>query len=368
MARIGPQVRIRTAEGNLTPAGRLYIANGGDENDTRLFPVDMVPWQQGRNTIGYTIPDRHGAGQPYRLWGGPIGGPQALTQAGRLHQGHKVTDVVVHMPVDARYPRPQGGWSREYSTNASGPITVPLADIPELKPFCRVYADLDPEEIKRTVMDAISLHLQHMWAREHRGAAMGAHPPGMAVGNILTIYAGSDVWYYVKVDEDIKTKPGWTIDIMTTTRTHDVPATHVILGRPLRGIIDMPDDMWEKKNLCKDAIRDFQGEGLNCVVQQIVLVCNKQYRPRDGDTQTAEKVEQFTTDDVIWNMDLIFEELYPGHFVDDDGNKVVSRIDHGITSIFPEILDKYSEAWKACLLYTSPSPRDRQKSRMPSSA
>ena len=31
----------------------------------------------------------------------------------------------------------------------------------------------------------------------------------------------------------------------------------------------------------------------------------------------------------------------------------------------------YADAWKAttgCLLYTSPSPRDRQKSRMPSSA
>ena len=26
------------------------------------------------------------------------------------------------------------------------------------------------------------------------------------------------------------------------------------------------------------------------------------------------------------------------------------------------------EKWKHCLLYTSPSPRDRQKSRMPSSA
>ena len=26
------------------------------------------------------------------------------------------------------------------------------------------------------------------------------------------------------------------------------------------------------------------------------------------------------------------------------------------------------EAYKSCLLYTSPSPRDRQKSRMPSSA
>ena len=26
------------------------------------------------------------------------------------------------------------------------------------------------------------------------------------------------------------------------------------------------------------------------------------------------------------------------------------------------------KTWKTCLLYTSPSPRDRQKSRMPSSA
>ena len=29
---------------------------------------------------------------------------------------------------------------------------------------------------------------------------------------------------------------------------------------------------------------------------------------------------------------------------------------------------KYLEAYNSCLLYTSPSPRDRQKSRMPSSA
>ena len=31
-------------------------------------------------------------------------------------------------------------------------------------------------------------------------------------------------------------------------------------------------------------------------------------------------------------------------------------------------LDAYGDSLKACLLYTSPSPRDRQKSRMPSSA
>ena len=33
-----------------------------------------------------------------------------------------------------------------------------------------------------------------------------------------------------------------------------------------------------------------------------------------------------------------------------------------------ERYDEYRHALKTCLLYTSPSPRDRQKSRMPSSA
>ena len=34
----------------------------------------------------------------------------------------------------------------------------------------------------------------------------------------------------------------------------------------------------------------------------------------------------------------------------------------------PYDLTKGRITWRACLLYTSPSPRDRQKSRMPSSA
>ena len=34
----------------------------------------------------------------------------------------------------------------------------------------------------------------------------------------------------------------------------------------------------------------------------------------------------------------------------------------------PEEIEAVLEAYAACLLYTSPSPRDRQKSRMPSSA
>ena len=37
-------------------------------------------------------------------------------------------------------------------------------------------------------------------------------------------------------------------------------------------------------------------------------------------------------------------------------------------TIFAEGQRRYIETFTACLLYTSPSPRDRQKSRMPSSA
>ena len=40
----------------------------------------------------------------------------------------------------------------------------------------------------------------------------------------------------------------------------------------------------------------------------------------------------------------------------------------GKTTTLGKIANKYTNQGKTCLLYTSPSPRDRQKSRMPSSA
>ena len=47
------------------------------------------------------------------------------------------------------------------------------------------------------------------------------------------------------------------------------------------------------------------------------------------------------------------------------GSRMVLRIDRG-----EEVLTQLHRAaeQEGCLLYTSPSPRDRQKSRMPSSA
>ena len=48
-----------------------------------------------------------------------------------------------------------------------------------------------------------------------------------------------------------------------------------------------------------------------------------------------------------------------------DGS-VLRDLEYFFDNLVPQNLDLYEH--KACLLYTSPSPRDRQKSRMPSSA
>ena len=63
--------------------------------------------------------------------------------------------------------------------------------------------------------------------------------------------------------------------------------------------------------------------------------------------------------------------------------KVVAKIVHGLTKIsklskssdvslqaenFKKMVLTLNDDIRVCLLYTSPSPRDRQKSRMPSSA
>ena len=50
-------------------------------------------------------------------------------------------------------------------------------------------------------------------------------------------------------------------------------------------------------------------------------------------------------------------------FADDNGFSLIIALDCGIKSI-----DHVAYANESCLLYTSPSPRNRQKSRMPSSA
>ena len=45
-----------------------------------------------------------------------------------------------------------------------------------------------------------------------------------------------------------------------------------------------------------------------------------------------------------------------------------NALSHGLTAEKHVIIGESIEEFNTCLLYTSPSPRDRQKSRMPSSA
>ena len=58
------------------------------------------------------------------------------------------------------------------------------------------------------------------------------------------------------------------------------------------------------------------------------------------------------------NVEKVLDELRP-FLMADGGNVEVVELDGPIVKV---------RLQGACLLYTSPSPRDRQKSRMPSSA
>ena len=68
-------------------------------------------------------------------------------------------------------------------------------------------------------------------------------------------------------------------------------------------------------------------------------------------------------------LKLEFSELdgdYVTHFTGRPEHQGYDGIMHG--GIISTLLDEIMARYIYCLLYTSPSPRDRQKSRMPSSA
>ena len=98
--RIEGRVRLRDANGNLTDAGREYIARGGSENSTRLFPVDSVPWWHGkRRLFAEAIPDVHGHRREFQIMRREFNRPYVFSRAGRLHEGHSQSSFVVHLSL-----------------------------------------------------------------------------------------------------------------------------------------------------------------------------------------------------------------------------------------------------------------------------
>ena len=65
-------------------------------------------------------------------------------------------------------------------------------------------------------------------------------------------------------------------------------------------------------------------------------------------------------------MDLLVSDESPSQVSDKIKDILYSKSAEKITNVRPEVASSLFD--DGCLLYTSPSPRDRQKSRMPSSA
>ena len=67
--------------------------------------------------------------------------------------------------------------------------------------------------------------------------------------------------------------------------------------------------------------------------------------------------DEDSADEAFWNQDALAEESGDDAYESEEEPE----------DVFEDDFDE-SESSESCLLYTSPSPRDRQKSRMPSSA
>ena len=86
-----------------------------------------------------------------------------------------------------------------------------------------------------------------------------------------------------------------------------------------------------------------------------------------------------TYDNLQWNSDDIekpseedvnakiaeIEAAYPLKYLREERDAMLKESDWTQT---PDVPESIQTAWKTCLLYTSPSPRDLSTSRMPSSA
>ena len=62
------------------------------------------------------------------------------------------------------------------------------------------------------------------------------------------------------------------------------------------------------------------------------------------------------------------EKLWGDGYMSPGGKKEINRLLNGLDLTEKKILDVGCGAGGICLLYTSPSPRDKRQSRMPSSA
>ena len=339
--RIEGQVRLRTADGTLTSAGREYIERGGDERLTHLIPPNAETFRRGQQVLAHSIPDLIGARHAFRVHTERPSGEHALTHAGRLFRGPEVNEYVVHVPVWVRYKRGDDGWSQPYERQevrgADGRrvpgsyFTIPMDNIEGLQ------ANAD-------YADAGEAGFAHIKAAT---AAWIRQQPRNEDGEVV-LWQESQTYYFAKPDEDIAAKPGWSFDLAQTVRTHGRPQTHVLLNLPRRGTIDMPDEMWGKMKLLPEAVRDYRSEGLNCVVQQIAVAFRERFDARAGSSRdngrrSEQQVAQFSVEDVEWHLDLIHESLYPGYYVDERGNRRdpprVARTE------VPQSLDEFAQAW-----------------------
>ena len=99
-------------------------------------------------------------------------------------------------------------------------------------------------------------------------------------------------------------KPTWSFDLLRTFRSHGRPRAEEILGRPFRGIPELPTEQWNKMGLYPEARVDLKRQ---CVERPCLAAFNARYVPKrgPGNRQVGEQRERLHTDESCWNFEIV---------------------------------------------------------------
>ena len=127
------------------------------------------------------------------------------------------------------------------------------------------------------------------------------------------------------------------------------------------------DDLLYIRTISKLASKDLQSTHMACLNQFIVVsnLLKARAKTHHSDTDLASQILQYN----------ILENMHGG--IEREAWPMISELRQGNTTLLADQLNRSKFCFyiaqqlvrtKTCLLYTSPSPRDRTRSRMPSSA
>ena len=235
-----------------------------------LDNYELNQWQAGLHMLaGSNVDvayDVNGQRRFVRAWN-PATGQYEPRGVGRSYFRTHRSRFTFNLPVLRLVRKPRADGSYVYLETNNGDIWKYLTD-EQIEDFVRTHAPRSFAALGYVPSDA-SPDQQSAWIREARQIYVGQMPLLAGRYRQLTFFTESNCVYVY----DDSREPVFDEEI-TTVRADGQLALELILNRPLRGVIVVPDEMHGKMGIFPVAWEEAP-PGENCVANQLILAITK---------------------------------------------------------------------------------------------